>query len=321
MFKLGKSKGRLNFTIKNHLIRYVYSSTNHLEDIEDAGEIPLPSHIMEDGKVVDAVEFAQIIEHHVEVQDWKNADLYFNVPDHSVVIRPFQIPSSLAEDEIKGYLYMQIGETLHLPYENPAFDYSIMSREEEHTNLLLFSYPDDQIRMLERVFKEAKLRPKAVDISALSIYRLYEALDYADRDEHLLLVDWNLDGCVLTVFYQAQPVFINHTKSPLPLNLWKQEGETCSWKGDTADPLDFTMDQMTEIDRIMDFYRFSVMNGKASVTKVLVTGDWPLKQTVKEEYEKRSLPVQIFQKDDLRLEEDRSVNSEYVDTVGLALKS
>ncbi|MGP4061560.1 type IV pilus biogenesis protein PilM [Halobacillus sp. H74] len=320
MFNLFKVKGRLNFIIKNHSIRYVHSKSSNINQIEQTGEIILPYHVMEDGRINDYREFTSIIEDFIENKGWKNKSLYFTVPDHSVVIRPYKVPATLKADEIKGYLYMQLGETLHLPFEDPAFDYSILENGEKETELLLFAYPEEQIRKLEQVFKDAKLKPKAADISALSVYRFYEHLGMAAKEEPLLLIDWNMDGCVLTVFKEHLPAFINHTKCPLALNLWKRENGRYIWQGDEGDPSDFTYDQVNEIERIMDFYRFSLMNGEAGVSKVLLTGDWPENERALSLLEEKAIHVETLMEPSLFIETEHPVSVECVDAIGLSIK-
>lgn len=320
MFNLLKSNGRLNFIIKNHCIRYVYSKTAHIDEIDYTGEIALPPHVMEDGKIKDLREFTSIVENVVENRGWSNKALYFTVPDHSVVVRPFEVPVTLKEDEIKGYLYMQLGETLHLPFEDPSFDYSVISENENKKKLLLFAFPEAQIRQLEQVFSEVKLKPKAADISALSVFRLYESLGYPTPQEHLLMIDWNLDGCVLTVFNEHLPAFTNHTKSPLSLDLWKRENGKYLWQGEDSEPSEFTYDQVDEIERIMDFYRFSVMNSKAGVSKVLLIGDWPENSLAAGLFEEKGIQIETLKEADIFLDSDQPASLECIDALGLSIK-
>ncbi|REJ10732.1 type IV pilus biogenesis protein PilM [Halobacillus trueperi] len=320
MFRFFKSSGRVNFVIKNHCIRYVFSKSENAWEIDDTGEIVLPPHVMEDGKIKDSRELTRIVENFIENKGWSNKALYFTVPDHSVVVRPYEVPAHLKNEEIKGYLYMQLGETLHLPFDDPAFDFSVMSESEEKKKLLLFAFPEEQIRMLDQVFGDAKLKTKAADISALSIYRLYEYLDLTSDGEHLLLIDWNLDGCVLTVFSEHVPAFINHTRSPLSMTLWKRENGRYTWHGDEGEPAEFTYDQVNEVERIMDFYRFSVMNGKASVSKVLLTGDWPENNLVKGLLEEKGVQVNTLEETDVFVETDQPSSVECMDAIGLSIK-
>ncbi|GEN51918.1 type IV pilus biogenesis protein PilM [Halobacillus faecis] len=321
MFRFFNSSGRVNFVIKNHCIRYVYSKSENAWEIDDTGEIVLPPHIMEDGKIKDSRELARIVENFIEGKGWSNKSLYFTVPDHSVVVRPYEVPVHVKNDEIKGFLYMQLGETLHLPFDDPAFDFSVMSENEEKKKLLLFAFPEEQIRMLDQVFSDAKLKTKAADISALSIYRLYEYLDLTSEGEHLLIIDWNLDGCVLTVFNEHVPAFINHTRSPLSMTLWKRENGRYVWQGDDGGgPTEFTYDQLNEVERIMDFYKFSVMNGEASVSKVLLTGDWPENGLVRELLEERGIQVAALKDADVFLNSDQPASVEYMDAIGLSIK-
>ena len=37
------------------------------------------------------------------------------------------IPAEVMDDEINGYLYLELGKSLHLPFEDPVFDTAVLS--------------------------------------------------------------------------------------------------------------------------------------------------------------------------------------------------
>lgn len=55
----------------------------------------------------------------------------FLVPDSRLVIRKVAIPKDIKDDEIKGYLYLEMGTSIHLPFEEPIFDVVLLEETEE----------------------------------------------------------------------------------------------------------------------------------------------------------------------------------------------
>ncbi|MYL53354.1 hypothetical protein GLW08_08385 [Pontibacillus yanchengensis] len=321
---LKPKKHRVNMVIKDHVIRFCYNDQASLEDIQFVGEQMLPSGIIKEGKVQDIFVLTSIIEELVETYNWKRKKLYFCVPDSSVVIRPYKIPADLQHDEVKGYLYMKLGEDLHLPFEDPVFDYHYLYQEEEHQHILLFAYPEEQIRTYESIFQEAKLKPQAADLSSLSLFRLYQYFEQVQEDEHLLSIQWNVDGCVVTVFHDERPVFIQHMKTPLDASLFKSNEEAFTaveWHGEQQDIDAYIHDQVQEIERIMNFYRFSVTKGKAGITKVLLSGDFPQMDMIRQQCEERfSVPVEHLNISDIYTKEGVEIPDLLAETAGLSLK-
>ncbi|MFD1018913.1 type IV pilus biogenesis protein PilM [Thalassobacillus hwangdonensis] len=320
MFQLTKTKGKVNLIIKNHVVRYVESQSNSLDGIIDFGEKPLSESVFKDGEITDNVVFSQVIEDLVDENDWKNKPMNFCVPDASVVIRPYQVPANLKESEIKGYIFMQLGDTLHLPFEFPSFDFHIIDQNEETYQLLLFASPENQVESLSTIFSNHKLKPKSADISSLAVYRLYDRLGRSNPEDHLLSIQWNVDSCILTVFHGLKPIFVRNMKSPLPIGEWKYKQGGFHWKGDQAEYDEYYYDQLSEIERIMNFYRFSVMNGESGVNRILLTGDSPDLNRVRLDLDERfQLPVDQMEHE-LQTKDGRTIPDSFIEAVGLSIK-
>ncbi|KGX93625.1 hypothetical protein N781_10585 [Pontibacillus halophilus JSM 076056 = DSM 19796] len=319
------SKQRVVMVIKDHVLRFLHADGPELEQIKFIGERRLPRGIVQDGKILDALSLSSIVEELVELYDWKRKKLYFCVPDTAVVIRPYTVPADLKEDEIKGYLYMRLEDNLHLPFENPTFDYHIVEEGDTERQLLLFAYPDDQVKAYEYIYKDAKLKPLKADLSSLSLYRLYYELDRAQGDDHLLSIQWYVDACVLTVYHNHRPRFIRHMKSSLDMEQWNFHQESSIyhsvWSGDPEVYEAFIDDQLTEIERIMDFYRYSVTQGEAGITKILLTGDLPNMDVLRSQMQERfQQPVEGI-KQEFMTKEEEVIPTAFTDVIGLALKS
>lgn len=308
-------------SIKNHVLRYVVTSENKSEEIIFSGEKYLPATMMQEGKVLDIRRFEHQVEDIVANYRLKNCPVNFCVPDSSVIVRHITIPEDIIDEEIKGHLYMEIGESIHFPFDDPVLDYEMIEENENGKKILVVAYPHNQLTQLEESLKESGLKPKVADISFLSTYRYYEKMHAQSLNENLLLVDWNKDGINVTAFHKGIPMFSRQMRSGLDSQDWrlKKMGEEywLEWNGDPQDIESYTVDQLSELKRIMNFYQFSVMKGEASISKVLLGGDWVYLRDIKNRMSQMiDIPVEQL----VAMGDDEITGVKYIDTLGLIYK-
>jgi type IV pilus assembly protein PilM len=283
MFKLFQSRHKVaNLVIKDHAIRYVELKPHEPFSIQKWGERELPSGIIHDGKVVDHETLKMILEECVSEWKLKRRRVRFIVPDPIVVIRRISLPNDLEEDEIRGYLFMELGTSIHLPFEDAVFDYVILEKTKEKLNILLFAAPEQTVMSYAQLLEDVKLHPVAADVSPLCVYRLFCAADQVKKDDHLLIVQIDVSAVNVSAFYDHKPVFMRQL-------LFESHYE----QGDIEELLRPFEDVYKEIERVMSFYRFSIHQGKEQITRVLLTGDHPHLQHIHEEMQERlDVPVE-----------------------------
>ena len=212
------------------------------------------------------------------MEDWKikGQKVRFLVPDQYIVIRKIQIPMDISDEEIRGYLYLELGVSIHLPFEEPVLDVSVLGVAGDKKEVLLFAAPEDIVHDYSDIFEDVKLKPIAADISPLSIFRLYAKLDLANPDDHLMVIQYDLQFVNVSLFHDFKPIFMRHLTMDLNYSSWKKDNEGLYvWTGEQDDLVGQMEDIYTEIDRIMNFYKFSLQQGKAEVSRILFTGDHP----------------------------------------------
>ncbi|PJW18839.1 type IV pilus biogenesis protein PilM [Geobacillus sp. WSUCF-018B] len=257
----GKSK-YVNIVVKDHAIRYVEVKLGHPPEVKRWGERALPVGVVRDGRIVDGETLAMILDECVE--EWKidGHRARFVVPDPFVMIRSLPLPSHLSDEEIRGYLFLELGESIPLPFADPVFDYVVMERTSEAVSILLFAAPEEAVSEYAALLEEADLRPVAADVSPLCAYRPFYAAGQAAPDDHILLVQFDESAVNLSVFHRHLPLFMRH----LPLEAYRDR---------TAAIVDPFVDVYKEMERIMSFYSFSLQQGKQSITRLFLAGDHP----------------------------------------------
>lgn len=301
---LGKNV-RVNMVITNRVLRYTFHQNSTLDSLTSHGEIELPEGTISDGNIMNKPVLIELINKLVHTEKWKRKKLYFCVPDNTVVIREMAVPATLSKNEIKGYLNTQIGNSLHLPFDNPAIDFEMLDAVKEQQNILLFAYPEDRLHAFNGVFIEAGLKPEVADLTSLSVYRYYY-VQSESKEEDVLLIHWNTDSIALTAFNQHKAIFTRYRKVEVPKEMLDEQMAN-----------QMVNEQIIEVNRIIDFYQYNIRNNKSSITKILISGDFPyLKQVKNKLMDKVIISVSLVDE----INKAQEIPAKYTDVLGLALK-
>lgn len=304
-------RGRVNIVITNRHLRYTDHSNRSLDSLTDHGEVELPENTIIDGKIENRKTLQDIMSDLVKEKKWRRNKLFFAVPDDTVVIRELQVPVSLTEDEALSYVRMQLGKSFYLPFSNPAIDIDMLEAEKEKRNLLIYAYPKEQVMAFQEMFEEAGLKPVVADLTALSVYRYYYKKHQAEKS-HVLLLHWNKDALVITAFNQHKAVFSRYLKYSTRLGEKNNFSELNEVKAE-----EIIDDLIIEINRILDFYHYSITEGESAITRLLLSGDFPYIELVEEKIKVAiDIPIYDYEADEAGLE----LPIKYVDVLGLALK-
>ncbi|MFY4774716.1 type IV pilus biogenesis protein PilM [Metabacillus sp. RGM 3146] len=138
------------------------------------GEHCLPAGIIENGKIINKEKLSMIMDESIQEWSLKRRYIRFMVPDAYVIIKKITIPADVKNDEIKGYLYLELGNNIHLPFEEPVFDYQIMSEGDGEREAILFAAPEPLVKEYAEFFETKKLKLSTADISPLCVFRLYK---------------------------------------------------------------------------------------------------------------------------------------------------
>lgn len=319
-----KKQSRTAIIIKDHVIRYVSAKRPDIDAIHSFGERYLPYGVIRDGKILEPSTLETIL--HSCVQEWgiRKKHVQFIVPNAYTVLRNVQVPLNVKKAEVKGYLYSIIGETLHLPFEEPAIDVHDLGERDGQRDTLLIAAPEKNVQQINEILETVKLKPNAADISALAYYRLYHALDLDNKSDHFLYVQLDILRMNITIFHDQKPVFMRNIKLGFEEAHWQlinNVDEGIVFQGDESEIVSQIQDVFTEVERIMNFYRSTVHQGKLGVTKLVITGDNPYIHEVAERC-KHTLNITVETIDNTAI---HTINGNIVpmrfhEVVGLALK-
>ncbi|MFS0822532.1 type IV pilus biogenesis protein PilM [Bacillus sp. 1P02SD] len=309
-----------NIIIKDHAIRYVGVKRSNPITVHKFREKYLPPGIIQDGRILERDTLLLILEECVTEWGIKNTQVQFVIPDPFVVIRKISIPSEVKDDEILGYIYLEMGTTIHLPFDEPVLDFKVLSEEEKIKEVLIFAAPEEVALEYSSILEDASLKPIAADITPLCMYRLFHFCQKTNEEEHILLLQFDLQSANLSIFHQDIPLFMRHLNLDTSIEDWdirENSSHTLAdikWNSHRS-KLEVLIDEiMKEIEHVMNFYSFNMTQGKERITKILVSGDHPnlpdISSTLIERYEIPVHKIDTFDK----------LPSQYFLPLGLALK-
>src|SRR5690606_4007306 len=110
-------------------------------EIMQMDEQSLTPGIIKDGKIVDDVMLKMVLEQCVDKWDIKRREVRFLIPDPFIIVRQMKVPADIQEDELNGYLFLETGTSIHLPFEDPVIDSVILRKVEREQEILLVAAP------------------------------------------------------------------------------------------------------------------------------------------------------------------------------------
>ncbi|MBO8177504.1 MAG: pilus assembly protein PilM [Bacillus sp. (in: Bacteria)] len=307
------SQGRkvINIVFTDYALRVVEAKTTPPFAVTRWTERELPPETIKGGIIYDSQTLLFILEE--IVADWglKHRPVQFLVPDQYAIVRRLSIPKDVKEDELHSYIFLEIGTSIHLPFENPAFDVIPLGEKEKKQEALLFASREDIVASYANLLEEAKLKPLTADMSILALYRLFLYSKVIDGNGHYMMLQLDRHLLTVSIFHGYQPVFMR----PIPVE-WNQveEKEVNHW----SLPLE---DLYNEIERVINFYRYSLFHGDVDITCFLLSGDYPVLdvfgEALKERWGKEvfKVPEQHFMDRD-----NEPIPSSMELAIGLALK-
>lgn len=335
MLALSKSSRVANVLIDDYAVRVIENNGKDLTSIKFMREQAIPSGLIENGRIIDEFLFFEVMKDIVEKWDLKNRYVSFYVPDSLVVMRNVDYPANLDADGIKEHFLYEIGQSIHLPFDNPLYDIHPLSQvaataeegAEATKEGMMFAVPEDEVRKFTDVFVDASLQPLAADVRALGNYRYFHQMHLGRSDnvfQVYLFIELNLNSLNVSIFHNHQLEFLRHQPLDIDIKNWtySEAKGTLQWeyRGNEDELLEVLQDQVSELDRVMNFYNFSINKGQKNVTQFVLLGDNPYCDKVAEMIKNRyELP--LFELKAYETEEKLNViGQQFIPVLGLALK-
>ncbi|WP_127579681.1 type IV pilus biogenesis protein PilM [Paenibacillus koleovorans] len=153
-------------------------------------------------------------------------------------------------------------------------------------DVMLVAAPRELIDEYVAIVKAAGLVPATIEFKAMSLLRLALSIEMVKSDETFMVVDINETGTDLSIFHRTELKITRNVPLPVPSTITAADQKTpasdsgADWFAEfntiakVDDPLQaFSGDLLHEIERLMNFYRYTLNNRDHEFTSIILSGD------------------------------------------------
>lgn len=319
MFSFGKSKRTANLLIDDYVIRMVENNGADLASLRTVVEEPLPEGVIESGRIVDEPAFFEFMKEIVQAWGIKGRSVRFFVPQSLVIIREIELPEDVMPEDAASYIHLEIGNSIHFPFKNPIFD--LYPVQDQAHKVTIIAAPEDELMKYTLTFADVSLKPTVAGLQPIGIYRYFLHKRLEPSEQVYMVIEYNLSSVNISIFHKEKLEFLRHQPLTASKDDWQFNEETKSFEftGDDMTYQGELEDQLNEIERLRNFYRFSIHHGEKVVNELLIVGDSPyldkIANLIKERY---NIDVTV-----LEAEEEidgESIPPKFIPALGLALR-
>lgn len=286
-------------------------------------EVELPNGVIEEAVIKDEMALFEIFKSNATQWGGKHQNVRFFVPDPTILLKSFEHPLDVQKDKLKEYAEMEVGHSIHLPFQEPLID--VYDPVEGDGQAMIFAASSEEVNKFTHLFLDIHMNPVVADIRALCNLRLLEHMQILQPEKTYLLANWLINELSITIYSDGHVDFQRYQPISTDMTQWKSKLMSddeieFTYNGDLDDYQTIITDQLLEIDRIMNFFKFSLHKGEKSVDEIIVMGDNPILDHIYSFLEQNlPVPVKIIN-DTLVNQHFPGFKAKHASILGLALK-
>ncbi|NMH69876.1 pilus assembly protein PilM [Bacillus sp. RO3] len=311
-----KRKSRINLVISDQWIRFIELKSVSPLRIHHYGERRIADGVISEGKIIEKETLQVLLEECVLDWDIKKREVQFLIPNTQMIVRKMAISPDIEDDEVKSHLFLEIGTSIHLPFDNPIFDVVVVGEREGKKEIILVAAPEDIVHEYQQVLEDARLKPVVADISPLAYYRYVHSLDMTHTNNHEMLLYFNQSNVTVSIFHEHQPVFFR----PIGLTSDLEALDQHSLKNRNVHSIPFE-EAMKEIDKVISFYRYTLSREENTINKIFISGDHPSIDQIHSLFAERfEVDVSLVPPPATDVHSESELSSQFLLAIGLGLK-
>lgn len=321
MFKLG-TKTSISIFLNDYVLRALVKKGPSVAQWQ-VHEIPLPKGMIEDAIISDEIAFFGLLKENTSKLQGKKHNVRLFVPDTSVLLKTFEHPHDIESKNLKEFVEMEIGQSIHLPFQDPLID--VYDHVQGDGVATLFAAASEEVYKMIDFVLDLKMVPEAVDIRALCNLRILKELKKITDHKTYLIADWSINELSICIYSDGQVEFLRFQSINTDMTKWhstiNNDGDvTFSYSGDIQDYRIHVADQVLELDRIMNFFKYSLHKGEKTVEEMILMGDNPLLDDI-QKFLRENLDTPLVVIDDRTIAQQfPNFKAKHASLIGLALK-
>lgn len=240
------------------------------------------------GEIVQEEEILRALMSIVKQYKLAGKKTFVSFSSHDLLLRTSKLPLSVPLEELKGSLYMALGDSFQLPFQDPIIEIVGAEEIEGEREVRALAVPEEEVNKMVAILTKAKLRPVVMDVPFLNLYRLFLEQFHLTDQQNILMIHAELDVVQLSMFFKHEPIYVRTFNLASPSQFTAYESRTGFQYIETpVTDVVFTEHMNTikkEIDRLQSFYQFNLKQGKQKIDTICLAGDHPHLAELKESY-------------------------------------
>jgi len=290
-----KTTRQLSISFDDQCIQFVEATIDDKGIKEVHNVFKEENSVIKDGGALDKFKWNHLVKKVLKEKKIKAKIVHVILPTSLVIVR-HQVMPQLSEQELKQMIHYEVGSTIHLPFEAPVIDVVKVDTGEAvykddgeiGTQVALVAAPGNLVYPLVEVLLENRLKPKSVDIPALSLYRLFKQNYPELKNDAVLISHVTRDGVDLHIFENGIVWFTRH----IPLALQDADRENVDIVDNLPDAKtlleriqskevyqSFIIDFASEMERAVNFYQYTLNNRDSTIASCWISSDIPFPDT------------------------------------------
>ncbi|WP_054957511.1 pilus assembly protein PilM [Paenibacillus dakarensis] len=321
---LGLGQKTAGLSIEQTGIRYVRLHRKTWE-IDKKIFLPLPPGLIKENQIADGEAMLDLLKKTVKDSRIKGSEVSLSIPPSQMIVRKMVIPSTNSK-QVEQLIKLEVETGLHLPFENPVYDYVETGSEEGQTHLLVVAAPRQLIQDYVDVVESAGLKVSNVEISGTALARAI-MLGQGNELAETMLIHMEKSLLDVYMFHRGDPVFMR------TINLYDLDSLSQAGGNDTdTEPDSGTVSKhlapeqiveiTAEISRMLNFYQYSLHDGTTRIQDIIITGTAEHREQLYEELRQSLSDIEMHTVDFLHLKDRVSPGPEFNDyrlAIGSAL--
>lgn len=291
---------------------------------------PLDEGIIENGRVKDEASLLDALERLVERGNFKKQNVHLALPGSLSTLRFLHFPQ-VSKYKLNKLIRFEVRHNMFLPYDDPVFDYIILPSQQDdeaemtisddntaeeaeavpeqpdnHTRILLVTASKADLMQYVDILKKAKLKAKSIELDALALYRFLSSTDAAIADSTCMLLNVSNSQTDVSIFDKG---YIQISRS-IDINLALTSTTTYNFEFNEL---------ASEIERIINFYTYSMSNREHELDIIYMFGDSEHLPDIAK-FLNELLNIEVMKANELDFVPPNDLNNMYAVPAGLSLK-
>jgi len=307
----------------------------HLLAFEQA---QLDTGVIRNGKIADQQALVSALQSIKKSTSLGKSDVILTIPTTNVLMRRTRI-ASLKTSEMRNLIDLEMHSSDKLPFKNPVFDFlriaemypeysqlalsddSNQSLPVKQEEVIVFATPEESLNGYLEAMKLADISVVSIDIGPLAMFRSLVQSDAqfhpesSDIPDLFMMIECFPEGADVSIFNDGLPVFIR--------SISISNNNTFATVAERTEH--YTKNLITELSRIMNYYKFSISTEFRDITRVYTSGNHSLIESIHQHLSDElkidlfSIPLDFINEMELGILSD-SKRINYCSALGLALK-